>query len=57
MTTPTHPEVLRDVKREFDKLHVKYPNIDGLIKWSMAQKLVRTLAIADTALLKQNIGL
>lgn len=53
----THPEVFFDVFAEFQRLHAREPNVDGSVKWAMARDLAWTLALADTALLKQQLGL
>lgn len=53
----THPEVWHGVFREFQRLHEKHPTIDGTAKWAMARDLCWTLALADTSLIKAEMGL
>lgn len=47
-----HPEVLKEVKAEFNRLHAKHPDLDGTELWAMSRDYVWTVALADTALFR-----
>jgi hypothetical protein len=53
----THPETLKEVHSEFKRLFAKNPTVDGAILWQFARDYAWTLALADTALFKQQWGL
>lgn len=55
--TKLHPEVFRDVLTEFRILHDKNPEIDGTIKWRMAQEFVHTKMKIDSAIIRGEIAL
>lgn len=53
MNNRIHPEVLKEVNKEFQRLHKKYPNTDGQTKWDLARDYVWALSSADTAIFNE----
>lgn len=55
ITYNVHPETFNEVLTEFRKLHERHPEIEGSKKWNMSKALVRAIALADTAILKNEL--
>ena len=47
-----HPEARLEVIKEFARLRIKNPSLDGDALWQLARDYAWTMALADSAIIK-----
>ena len=47
-----HPEVRLEVIKEFSRLRIKHPSLDGDALWAMSRDYCWTVALADSAIMR-----